>query len=170
MTNVILLSRGYQAVVDAADYTDLSQHNWSAWMSPSGTVYARRNMRRGGKRGTLYLHQQVLGYAPRGLEIDHINGNSLDNRRCNLRFCTHQQNSCNRLPNRTKLTKYKGVKKHNNCNRYEAKLKTLGKWHYLGLYKTQEEAALAYNEAAKKLFGEFAHLNRIEEGRWKTLV
>ncbi len=92
-----------------------------------------------------------------GLQVDHINHDTLDNRRENLRICTEQQNKMNRRPERGAMSKYKGV-----CPKK-------GKWRAvlcrkeLGMFDTEIEAAIAYNNAAFEKFGEFAYLNNIED-------
>lgn len=93
----------------------------------------------------------------RCLTVDHINGDPLDNRRCNLRVCSQAQNTRNR---RMKRLGYKGVS--NRKGRYYAGIRYNGKDHHLGVYDTPEKAALAYNKAAVALFGEYACLNVID--------
>ena len=106
------------------------------------------------------LHRVIMN-AKDGDIVDHINGNTLDNTKQNLRFVTHQQNMFNRKSKR----KYKGVKLLKDCYRarpYQAKISKDGKEYSLGCYKTEEQAALAYNKKALELFGEFASLNEIK--------
>jgi hypothetical protein len=100
---------------------------------------------------------------PQTLCVDHINGNPLDNRRCNLRAATRQNNNQNRHVTRGALP-YKGVNAKTDQprkNPFRAYIGVNGKQINLGHYPTPEAAALAYNEAAKKHFGEFAWLNKI---------
>lgn len=89
---------------------------------------------------------------------DHINGNRIDNRRCNLRQCTDQQNRWNRITNRNK-TGFKGVVYKKNKKRYYAAIKHLKKQRHIGIFKTAEEAARAFDRVAKELRGEYAKLN-----------
>jgi hypothetical protein len=96
---------------------------------------------------------------PKGF-VDHKNGNSLDNRKENLRLCTIQQNSFNRKPKNGKL---KVFYLNKSSNKYSAQIGFNNKKIYLGQFKSKEEAAKAYNEAAIKYFGEFACLNKIGE-------
>lgn len=103
------------------------------------------------------MHRLVMK-APKGTEIDHVNGNTLDNRKSNLRFCTHSQNSGNQPKHHKTPWPYKGIRgprgKH---KRWEAHCANV----HLGFFPTAEEAALAYNEAAKKRWGTFARLNDV---------
>ena len=106
------------------------------------------------------MHRVVTG-AMTGQLVDHINMDRVDNRQKNLRLCTKSQNGANRRRNSNKNTKYKGVYKQANCVTYKSVIRVNGKNIHLGGYKTQEEAAKAYNKAAKELFGDFALLNVI---------
>lgn len=99
------------------------------------------------------------GHWPNGI-VDHINGNTLDNRLCNLRVVSHQQNMFNTKTQKNNIIGIKGVRKH-RFGRYEARIRHNGKAVYIGLFDTKEEAHAAYLDAAEKLFGEHAsHLSR----------
>ena len=113
------------------------------------------------KYDRVYLHRYVSN-APKGLQVDHINGNRLDNRSANLRICTSGQNNRNIGP---KKGKYKGVHWTKNRKRWVAQITKNYKTESLGCFDTAEAAALAYNEAAKRLHGEYAYLNKIDEGQ-----
>jgi hypothetical protein len=117
------------------------------------------------KYKTTYMHRLILGLANcRYPLVDHKNSNRLDNRRDNLRTATHSQNVINR-PTKRGLCKYLGVRRmidkrrKNSYNYIGALIRVNGKVKKLGAFKTEEEAALAYNEAAIRLHGEFARLN-----------
>jgi len=97
--------------------------------------------------------------APADMQVDHINGNPLDNRRENLRICTRAQNTCNRKAVVNSKSGYKGVTKKNSSRKWIPEIRKDGKKLYLGSYNTPEEAAKAYDKAAKEIFGEFAKLN-----------
>lgn len=103
------------------------------------------------------FHRLILN-AKLPLQVDHINGNGLDNRKNNLRMVTSQQNNFNRKPINSK---YKGVAFHKSCNSWEAKICLNQKRIYIGMFKTDKEAAQAYNLKAIELFGEFAYLNKV---------
>ena len=97
---------------------------------------------------------------PKNMVIDHINGDKLDNRRSNLRICTKQQNVCNNDTHKdVRKGKYKGYSL--SRGKYAARIKVKGKLIYLGGYDTEEAAALAYNAAAIKHFGEYAKINQV---------
>ncbi len=112
----------------------------------------------------VYLHRYVLArMLGRELtnkdRVDHINGNGLDNRRENIRLCKHQQNMWNQPSRRNTSSKYKGVTYFKRDGNWQAKIAPNGKTLQLGYFKTEVEAADAYNQKATELFGEFAKLN-----------
>lgn len=152
----IELTQGHLAIVDADDYEELSKFKWSV-MDKSNTFYAKRGQP--GRTAAMLMHRQIMK-AVDGVLVDHVNGNGLDNRKCNLRFCTPQQNAFNtkRFPNK-KSSRFKGVYKRDN--RWQVNICFGGKLKYVGFFRTEVEAAIAYNEAAKKYHGEFARLNEV---------
>lgn len=84
----------YQVIVDDDRYDEVIQYNWSPHQpKKNGSVYVARNGYKNGKSTTIRLHQQIMGVAPIGMVIDHINNSGLDNRKANLRFCTVAQNN-----------------------------------------------------------------------------
>jgi hypothetical protein len=106
--------------------------------------------------GNYLLHRVVL-QPGKGQVVDHINHDKLDNRRINLRICTSKENLRNRVVHKNNMSGIKGVRAHGR--KFLARISADGTNHYLGLFPTREEAAAAYDVAAKELFGEFAHLN-----------
>lgn len=140
-------------IVSDSDFEWLSTLNWSS--QKSGIVYTRI----GGRH--VQMHRLIMD-APESLEVDHINGNRLDNRRENLRLCTSSQNKCNRGLRRDNTSGYKGVSWHKQRQKWSVRIKTpYGKYLSCGLFEDKREAALAYNKAALNFHGEFAHLNKL---------
>ncbi len=109
----------------------------------------------------VYLHRYIFNITDTSIEVDHIDGNGLNNRRYNLRICEHRLNGKNKRKNKNKINGYKGVTKASK-NRFQARITVDNVLIWIGSYKTQKEAAIAYNEAAVKHYGEFAKLNGIE--------
>lgn len=154
MSTSVPLSRGHIALVDDADAERVLAHKWSA--RPVGkTVYAQRSVRRDdGRWTTQLLHKFLTGYAI----TDHRNGDGLDNRRANLRDATHAQNLSNR---RTPIgaSGLKGVTWHKSRSKWRAQITSHGTNHHLGYFSTREDAARAYDMAAREMHGEFASPN-----------
>lgn len=151
----IQLTQGKVALVDDADFDYLNQWKWYA-QKDRNTFYA---VRRDGKK-RMKMHRVILGldYDDKCVP-DHIDLNGLNNQRYNLRIATKGQNSVNRPPTKNSVSRYKGVSPMKK--RWQVHIVKDGVQTYLGLYKSETEAAIAYNEAAKKLHGEFAYLNKI---------
>lgn len=157
MTIVIPLTRGKVAIIDNEDAALISQYKWQADRD-GRTWYARRTISLpGGGRKTQKMHQLITGH-PR---TDHRNGDGLDNRRANLRRATKAQNNRNRRKT-IGYSKYKGVGWHEN--RWCAQIKVNGKKIHLGRFISEEDAARAYDAAARREFGEFAALNFPQPG------
>ena len=93
--------------------------------------------------------------------VDHINGNITDNRACNLRWATPAENNWNLKVSGKGASRFKGVFWHKQCNKWYAQISCNGKRQHIGMYATEEEAALAYNEKATELYGEYACLNEV---------
>ena len=160
MVKEIELTRGQVTLVDDEDFERVTaQGSWCASWYPKREVYAAI----GSVDGELTLLHRFILTVPPGLEIDHKNLNPLDNRRCNLRFCTRAQNSMNRRKQRgVYSSKYKGVSRSPGRTKWTAYIGWNGKKNHLGQFDTEEEAASAYNDMANELFGDFAGLNVIE--------
>ena len=156
----ITLSDGTVTLVDEDDYEALNQYSWYKWRSGNNWYAVRTITVKYPKQQMFMMHRVVLE-APEGVMVDHINGNSLDNRRSNLRLCNNTQNQQNAKLRVDNKTGYKGVTQHKMFNKFQAKIKHNGKQIHLGLHDTVKEAAQAYNQKAKELFGEFARLNEI---------
>ena len=152
----IMLTRGLVAIVDEEDFAQLSKFKWYA-SKDRNTFYAVRRNPKGKRPKAIRMHREILGYPP-GL-VDHKNRNGLDNRRENLRRCTPAQNQQNRRKKITSKSSLKGITWHAARKKWQAQIKVNKKNIYLGLFKTEEQAAKAYDEAATRYFGEFARGN-----------
>ena len=150
----IQLTQGKVTLIDDEDYKVLSNYNW-CYHKKDGAV--TRNL------GTIIKLHRVIIKTPKGMEVDHINGNKLDNRKENLRICTHSENMKNTKIKRVNNTSgYKGVSKHRN--KWVTMISnTLGDTEYVGIFQNKIDAAHAYDIEAKKRFGKFARLNFTEE-------
>lgn len=159
----IPLTKGHFALVDAEDFERLSAFKWCAWSSPKrpGLVYAIRAIKRaGGRTTTMWMHREILGATERRVFVDHRDHDGLNNTRENLRLCTRRQNAWNigSSPNQ-KRGGFKGVSLDKPTGKWVAKLGGSRGPLYLGLFKSAEDAARAYDRAARENFGEFAGLN-----------
>jgi hypothetical protein len=152
----IALTNGGFALVDDADYQDICQYTWHR----RGTAGpAQRSERHGRRTRTIYMHRQIM-QAAAGTQVDHRDGNKLNNTRDNLRLATNTTNQQNRRKKAKASSKYKGV--HQKGTRWCARIAINGTRIHLGYFATDVEAARAYNNAAISHFGEFACLNNIE--------
>jgi hypothetical protein len=160
----IPLTQGKFAIIDAEDEPLVSQYRWYAQKSVSGTWYAQRTCRdEKGKKCMMSMHRFIMD-APKGMYVDHINHDGIDNRRENLRICTNREN----IRNRSGVAKHNhsgflGVSKKTGRNRWYAYVTIDRKRIRLGNFATPEEAARARDEGAKRYFGEFAPLNFPDE-------
>lgn len=159
----IPLSQGKFALVDDEDFEFLSQWKWG--LDRSGSGYASRNAYLGGgrknpKRQTIRMHRLILGLPG---DVDHIDGDGLNNQKSNLRPCGARQNAQNRRVYSNNSSGYKGVCFNTRDNKYQANIRVDGRLKFLGYFKDAAGAATAYNEAANKYFGEFARPNIIKE-------
>ena len=166
LVGYIELTKGQKAIVDWRDVEWLKKLKWYFNESPNGTGYAARIKLQGGERLLISMHRAVfLRYNPRLADafddIDHINGNKLDNRLSNLRSATRHQNSGNRGANKNNKSGYKGVNFYSKNNSWKAQIMDNGKKRHIGYYATPEEAALAYNIESARIFGEFGYQNPI---------
>ena len=152
----VQLSRGLVALVDDQDYDMIISHRWQP--TPADQKQVRFYASRRTSRSTFYMHRVILNPPP-GMEVDHINGDGLDNRRCNLRLCSRGQNNANIKNIRRASSGFRGVYISSTSRLYRAMISVGKKNIELGRYKSAEEAAKAYDAAASAAFGEFATLN-----------
>lgn len=153
---------GLFAVVDDTDYERIAGFSWRVFLSPFGRAYAVTGA------GTL-MHRYILG-AQKGFEVDHINGDGLDNTRANIRLLTYSQNLATQqarqmYAGRPTTSKYKGVSLREGRPRpWRATISFHRKQHFLGYHLTEEDAAKAYDTAAMRFFGPFTRTNFPVEG------
>lgn len=152
---LVELSRGYVAAVDADDLHLVAGVNWSALVCGK-TVYG---MRRGPRpeRKCILLHRAIMGF-PEGLEIDHIDGDGLNNRRSNLRIATAFQNHQNTPLRVDSASGLKGAHPCRQTGRWKSEITANGRTHYLGRFDTPEAAHAAYTEASVRLHGAFGRV------------
>lgn len=151
-----------EMIIDVEDLQKVINYHWFP-VKGRKTYYAKAN--HFGCR--VWAHRIILGnkISAELNQIDHINHNGLDNRKCNLRLCNNQQNHFNISKRRCNTTsQYKGVSWSSDRNKWMACIALNGKTKNLGRFDNEIDAAKAYNEASKQYFGEFANLNKIEEG------
>ena len=155
----IELTQGKHALIDDDDYNRILKYKWCAhfehnnWYAVTGKVI-------NGKRHTIRMHRLIMDAMP-GEIMDHINGNGLDNRKENLRFCTAKQNCWNSGSRKGTSSKYKGVSKRKGTRKWESYININGKRKHLGFFHTEKEAAKRYNQQAVLVYGQFARLNQV---------
>lgn len=154
------LTQGKVALVDAADAPSVLAHKWCAAEAWPGIFYAKRGVRRpDGTKTTTCMHTFLTGWQL----VDHANGNGLDNRRSNLREATVSQNSANSRRSTRNRSGFKGVSWDKARSKWRATIQFDGHYRNIGRYPSAEDAARAYDAAAREHFGEFARLNFPEE-------
>lgn len=148
---------GHAVLVDDEDYERLNQHHWTALRSEAGGIYAIRFRKRDGHQDRIWLHREVA-MPPAGMEVDHRDGNTLDNRRANLRIATRGQNAANGRA-LGGSSRFKGVSWDRSTGKWWVGLSVNYRRITVGRFTDEEEAARAYDAAARLHFGEFARTN-----------
>lgn len=163
MTAMSLNIRGHHVLIDAADWPLVEGFNWKVEdRSGFPRVCAQNKSRRGGWPTTVYIYRIIMGASP-GQHVDHVNGDTLDNRRANLRLASPSQNGANRNVCKNK-TGFRGVSRTRaKSSRWIGETMKDRRHHRTGPYDTIVEAARAYDALAIKVHGEFARLNFPEE-------
>jgi len=155
MTHTILLTQGKAAIVDDDEFEKLVCYKWHLL---NGDYAVRHEAI---TRKTILMHREIID-APKGLEVDHIDGNCLNNQKCNLRLTDRTGNRRNSPVSKVNTTGYKGVTM-NRSGSWAARIGLQGRHIHLGTYHTPEEAAAAYNKAAIQYFEDFARLNNLPD-------
>ena len=149
---LIPLTQGLFTIVDDDIFEYLNQWKWYA--NKMGKKFrVVRNL----KPNKVYMHR-VICPCHGDMEVDHINGDTLDNRRANLRACSHHQNSMNTQMHSDNASGVKGVWFHKKARKWQAGITVNAKSIYLGLFRSKLDASLAYDKAARYFFGEFARI------------
>lgn len=157
-TRFISLTQGKVTAVDAVDFDWLNQWKWCANYQ-HGLWYAVRSTHgKHTERKRIRMHRLIMD-ASTNTQVDHEDGDGLNNRRSNLRFSTQLQNTWNKRRGRRNTSGFKGVSWHSRDLRWIAHVGVNFKLMHLGYFATAEEAARAYDKAAREHFGEFANLN-----------
>jgi len=155
----IILSTGHSITIDDID-SDLCEFLWTTHQDYRGNCYAVRKL----NNAIIFLHRIIherISPNENPDQVDHKDRNTLNCARANLRAATVSQNNANHEIRKDSQTGYKGVTFHNRNKNYVAYIRYNKQRIHLGSFKTPEEAALAYNQSAKRLFGEFACLNEV---------
>jgi hypothetical protein len=153
---MILNISGYDVLIDDEDYNKIKNYKWHIrYCNESNRydIYAYKYNK------AFRLYRIIMKENNSKIEIDHINHNTLDNQKCNLRKCTHQENIFNQRINKNNTSGYRGVSWNKYHKKWDANIKLNYKKIYLGHFKNKEDAKEKYNQKAIELFGEFAYLN-----------
>ncbi len=157
----IPLTQGKFALIDDEDYSIVNLFKWYAHKGyhSHNAFYATTNVVLDNKKSTLKMHR-LIANVPFNKEADHKDRNGLNNQKYNLRICTDSQNQMN-SKSYAGSSKFKGVSWYKITKRWTARITLNRKLIYLGYFKKEKDAAKAYNNKAKELYGEFARLNNI---------
>jgi|SRR5882672_148209 len=150
---LIPLTQGQNAIVDAEDFDWLNKWNWAAYLDPKDRSFrAYRN------KNHIYMHR-IITNCQSTEEVDHENHNTLDNRKQNLRKCSHEENCRNGQMRYNNTSGYKGVSWKKSIGKWQARIGIKNQKLYLGVFETPEEAAKAYDQASILYHGEFGFRN-----------
>lgn len=155
MTAYIPISKSEFAVVDIDDLPLVLDYS-PTWCRDSDYAYATN------RRNPLAMHRVILN-PPKGLDVDHVNGDKFDNRRSNLRLATRSENCANKKIRSDNKTGFKGVFWISTKNRFVVEVEKQGVKKYVGAFKCKYDAATAYNFAAFEIFGVFAKTNYVQQ-------
>lgn len=154
---MLVILNGHSFHIDRDDWARLRHKPWRAVRNSFGRLLVTRQISNAGQIKNIYIQHEIIGDVPDGMIVDHINGNPADHRRSNLRVCTYRENAFNRRPR--SITGFKGVSR--SGDKFLARIKDGARNRRIGLFATAEDAAAAYDAAARAAFGEFAWLNSV---------
>ncbi|MCK9521084.1 MAG: AP2 domain-containing protein [Dehalococcoidia bacterium] len=162
----ISLTRGLSVIIDSEDFDELSKYKWYA-CKKRNLFYAYRDKMINKQKIHIPMHRQIMQLHSGDKAIcDHINRNTLDNRKANLRIVTHSLNQYNCVMIRkNNTTGYRGITFHRKLGKWIAQIRVNNKHIYIGVFTSKEEAAKAYDKEAIKYYGKNAMLNFGEEGQ-----
>ena len=166
MSKRIPLTRGKSVIVDDEDYEWLNQWKWCYVKAYSGTSdgYAYRSVKTEDRKNKVVLMHRLILNAPSHLQVDHVDGNGLNNRRSNIRLATPSQQMANRKKPRSPRP-FRGVRWVPQKKKWRAEITVDGKVRHIGYFHDPIIAALAYDDEVIRNFGEFARPNFSEEER-----
>jgi hypothetical protein len=165
----IELTQGQVAIVDDEDFERAKGYNWCAmWRPKENAFWAHAYVQKGEERIWMSLQRFILG-DPKGWDVCFRTDNPLDCRRNNLCVATRQEVAQKQRISRKNRSGFKGVSWDAQTNRWRADIGTDGKTRNLGRFNDLIDAALAYDEAARALFGEYARLNFADKGEQSAL-
>lgn len=151
----INLTKGKTSIVDDDDYEKLAQYKWCASRCGNSHYAMRKDKNDKG----ILMHRFILNVTDRHIHVDHINHDTLDNRKINIRTCTQQENNRNKSPHSKSTSKYLGVSWDKLKNKWKGNIYVNKKLLFLGRFNSEEDAAKAYDLIAKKEFQQYANLN-----------
>lgn len=167
VAEIVLCDNRAVALIDSSDIPLVEPFNWCLQIRKKPTAdypYVKASMRNAeGWQKIILLHRFLLSIVDTTIEVDHRDGDGLNNRRGNLRACTHRQNQANQRSHCGK-SRFKGLGFIKSGNGWQAQICVNYQRIYLGFFKSEVDAAKAYDVAAVKYFGEFARLNFPMEG------
>lgn len=169
----IPLTQGLFALVDNEDFEELNKYKWHTRKSRQKFYAVRMSSTINGERNTIYMSRQIMD-CPDDLQVDHVDTDTLDNQKHNLRICTETENCINHRSQRNSSSQFRGVCWRKDVRKWQATINVtdfLGErsQFHLGYFCNEKEAAKAYDNMARKEHGDFARLNFPLEGEQSAL-
>lgn len=157
----VQLTRGFSTLIDAEDFNLISGYSLSVHINPKSSIkYAMAKLKSDKNEWTkTNISRLIMGVTDPELKVDHIDHNGLNNRKYNLRVCSHKENARNTTSRVNSTSKYLGVHKPVGSRRFTAAIRPDNKRIFLGKYLNEHDAAMAYDKAALEHYGDFANLN-----------